>query len=324
MSKILTVSVAAYNVADYLSDTLQSCVNSNSDDLEVIIVNDGSTDSTLQVARDFERRMPSIFKVIDQSNNGYGSTINASLYQASGKYFRYLDGDDWFDTDALLRYINKLKDCNEDAVFSPYTRVYEDGRPEEVRDDLDGYGEGVLSPAGFSNKADIAGCALAFKTELLRDMGFKMTEQCFFTDVEYACLPFANVSTVRVFKEPLYCYRIGREGQSVSVAGIERHWEDIIRVCTRLLFELGDAAFEISEYLGMTVSKECTVPYYYLTIIPPNRDRKLSLIAFDKLVKRYPRIYSRTAELSRRVRTLRRSRFCTYWPLCSRRLGGGR
>lgn len=322
MSKVLTVSVAAYNVGAYLAETLESCIVSNADRLEVIVVNDGSADGTLQVARDFERRIPGTFKVIDKPNGGYGSTINASLAVASGKYFRFLDGDDWLDTEALRSYLDVLGTFDEDVVFTPYTRVYEDGSPEETIDDLPGIDEGRLGIAGLQGKADIAACAMAYRTDLLRTTGFKMTERCFYTDVEYACLPFSHVKTVRVLGEPLYRYRIGREGQSVSSAGIERHWEDIVRVCARLLSELGDAAFDASEYLGMSVAKECLAPYYFITMVPPTSERKKALIGFDRKMKESPRIYGKTSELSRTVRVLRSTRFLAYSALCHRHSGG--
>lgn len=324
MKKQLTVSVAGYNVGPYLAETLESCVVSNMDKLEVIVVNDGSTDDTLEVARGFECRYPGTFKVIDKENGGYGSTINASLEIATGKYFRYLDGDDWFDPGTLERYLESIDKIDSDAVFTPYVRVYEDGSPEEILDDLSGLAEGAYGLPSIASQQEIAACALAYKTQLLQDIHFRMDERCFYTDVEYACLPLADVETIRVLKEPLYRYRIGREGQSVSAAGIERHWPDIIRVCARLLSELGDSAFDISEYLGMSVSRECLAPYYFLTMIPASKGRKEALKAFDAQMRKSPKVYERTAQLSKSVRLLRASRFLAYTALCRRHSEAGR
>ena len=102
MEKILSVSIASYNVEKFIRKALDSCcIPEIMDRLEVIVVNDGSTDSTLEIAREYETKYPETFRVIDKINGGYGSTVNASIRVAAGRYFRLLDGDDWFDRDGL-------------------------------------------------------------------------------------------------------------------------------------------------------------------------------------------------------------------------------
>lgn len=314
--KVLTVSVAAYNIGPYLSKALESCAAAHPEKLEVLVVNDGSSDNTLDIARMFEKRNPQIFKVIDKENGGYGSTINAALQEAQGRYFRYLDGDDWFNPEALDCYIELLEHSFDDAVFTPYTRVFENGAPSVVWDDLSAYTEGRYCLDDLSEAPRIAACALAYRTDLLKSIGFKMTERCFYTDVEYACLPFAYVKSVRLSKLPLYRYRIGREGQSVSLSGIERHYKDIIRVCARLLHELNDTVLQSSRYLLRSVARECVAPFNFITKIPPSVERKADLMAFDSALRQRPVVSDEVARLSRRVRLLRTTMFHAYAPLC--------
>ena len=98
MKKILSVSIASYNVEKILSQTLDSClVPEIMDKLEVIVVNDGSKDGTAAVAEEYVKKAPETFVLINKENGGYGSTVNAGIQAATGKYFRLLDGDDWFD-----------------------------------------------------------------------------------------------------------------------------------------------------------------------------------------------------------------------------------
>ena len=95
MEKILSVSIASYNVEKFIRKALDSCcIPEIMDRLEVLVVNDGSTDGTLQIAREYEKQYPQTFRVIDKKNGGYGSTVNASIKAATGRYFRLLDGDD--------------------------------------------------------------------------------------------------------------------------------------------------------------------------------------------------------------------------------------
>ena len=103
----------------YLNSCVDSLVNTNVLDLlEIIIVNNGSKDNTLKIAKDYEKRYPQSVVVIDKQNGHYGSCINASLKIATGKYFRVLDSDDWLDSNALNVALNSLSKINTDVYFS--------------------------------------------------------------------------------------------------------------------------------------------------------------------------------------------------------------
>lgn len=314
--KILSVSVAAYNVGDYLKGALQSCLSAHADRLEVIVVNDGSTDNTLEIARDYQLRYPGVFKVIDKRNGGYGSTLNAALDIATGKYFRYLDGDDWFDMELLEGYLSILDKRDEDAVYTPYSRVYEGDGHLELRDGLCDFDEGSYGMRDLQEAPHLAACSLAYRTDLLRGMGFRMTERCFYTDVEYAVLPFIRVTTVYVSKLPIYRYRIGREGQSVSLEGIERHYGDILRVCVRLLREIRDEDLRASDYLQRCLVSECATAYRFLTRIPPAGSRRAALKEFDGILKGRKAVYRAVCGRSKRAQLLRATLFLAYTPLC--------
>ena len=117
MDKILSVSIASYNVEKFLGQTLDSClVPEIMEKLEVIVVNDGSKDGTAAVAEEYVKKAPDTFVLINKENGGYGSTVNAGIQAATGKYFRLLDGDDWFDRDGLREFIGILENR---AVRSP-------------------------------------------------------------------------------------------------------------------------------------------------------------------------------------------------------------
>lgn len=315
-NKILTVSIAAYNVEQYLSETLDSCLTTDSDSLEVIVVNDGSSDETLEIARNYENRFPDAIKVIDKENGGYGSTINASLEVANGKYFRYLDGDDRFDPKALSRYLNLLKHSDEDVVYTPYTRFYETGKPSDLEDELLEYDEGIYELSKLKRTAHIGACCLAYKTDLLRKSHFSMTERCFYTDVEYAALPFLHVQSIRVSKIALYLYRIGRVGQSVSIEGIERHCTDLVRVCTRLFKCIDSETLERNQYYRDYLIQECATAYSFLTMVPPVAERKACLRQFDHTLRKNASMYSAVGKKSRRATLLRITGFALYAPIC--------
>ena len=115
MSKILTVSVAAYNVEKYLDQTLASLNDARFlNDIEVLVVDDGSMDGTADIALKYQAMAPDSFKYIAKENGGHGSTINKGLELAHGKYFRVLDGDDWVVRNGFAEYIYRLKQSDAD------------------------------------------------------------------------------------------------------------------------------------------------------------------------------------------------------------------
>jgi glycosyltransferase involved in cell wall biosynthesis len=145
MEKIMSVSIASYNVEKFIRKALDSCcVPEIMDRLEVLIVNDGSTDGTLEIAREYESRYPDTFRVIDKENGGYGSTVNASIRAAAGKYFRLLDGDDWFDAEGLQKLIEELEEAEEDMIIAQFKRVFEEDGHEELRDEAKDIDEKVM------------------------------------------------------------------------------------------------------------------------------------------------------------------------------------
>lgn len=236
MDKILTISIAAYNVEKFLFETLSSLKCKNIDKLEVIIVNDGSKDGTLDVANSFVESYPNTFKLVNKENGGYGSTINKGIEFATGKYFKQLDGDDKFDTENLDKFIEELEKIDVDIAYTPFyywtddklTPVYcglED--KSATNNSLDEY---LKDFNGYLQMH-----SLAFRTSLLKDNGIKILENCFYTDTEYALYPFKYAKTAKFFDFPLYLYRIGLEGQSVSQTGVRKHFKDYEKVINSIL-----------------------------------------------------------------------------------------
>lgn len=238
-NKILTLSIAAYNVEIFLRDTLNSliCTAENMEQLEVFIVDDGSNDGTLEIAEEYASKWPHTFFPVKKENGGHGSTLNYSMKHARGKYFKMLDGDDWLNTEELSRYIKILEDSSADIVLSPYKRIYEDGSPDMVvsRHKLNENKIYDIDHLGADQLKYIHAAELAVKTVLLQDKHVEIKEKSFYTDDEYVFFSCLYASTVLWIPECLYCYRIGIDGQSVSLEGMKRNWKDPAGVITHIL-----------------------------------------------------------------------------------------
>lgn len=292
--KLLSVSIAAYNVEQFLKQTLESFLVSDKllEYLEVIIVSDGSSDHTVEIAREYEKKYPGCFVVVDKENGGYGSTINSSLKIACGKYFKTVDGDDWVDTKGLETLLDFLKMCEVDLIISKFSTV----------SDVDGSVQEITNGLIYNNKVEdydyileydkppfLTMHALTFKTELLRQCGLKITEKCFYTDAELVMKPLPYIRDVVKLDANIYMYRIGREGQSISLRSRLKHMDEAVRVnlvkCALIKRVFGNDSISSikKEYLGTAILHDIAFQYYFFLVLN-KRESLEALREFDRAV----------------------------------------
>ena len=125
--KTLSIVIPTYNMSAYLCRCLDSVTREDiPSSLELIVVNDGSTDNSLAIMQEYETKRPDIVKIINKTNGHYGSCVNAALKVATGKYFRILDADDWFDTNQLIQFLKKTETIDVDLIITPRTEHFQD------------------------------------------------------------------------------------------------------------------------------------------------------------------------------------------------------
>ena len=132
--KVLTVAIPVYNTEKYLKRCFDSVlIGEILDDIEIVAVNDGSKDHSIDILKDYEGRYPGTVVVVDKENGGHGSAVNAALDHATGRYFRVLDSDDWFFSGDFVEMVRRLRSEKADVVISNYAKefVY-DGRTEDL------------------------------------------------------------------------------------------------------------------------------------------------------------------------------------------------
>ena len=245
MSKILTISVAAYNVENYISNTLESLLVDDIDDIEILVEDDGGIDNTANIVKEYEEKYPNVVKLIHKENGGYGSTINKSLEIATGKYFKQLDGDDWYDSNNFKKFLELLRNIDTDVVYTPYKEFYENKKKYILKD---------FFSNKFEKEYDIEDIILeathhlnmytvCYKTEILKKSKLKLLEKCFYTDTQYAMYPIASANTIYITHYPIYVYRLGNEGQSVSLNGAIKHYQDHIKVSKDIINFYNDNKF---------------------------------------------------------------------------------
>ncbi len=212
MSKLLSVSVASYKVEDYIRNTLESCVVPEiMDKLEVLVILDGVVDGTPDIAREFEEKYPDTFRVIEKENGGYGTTVNRGVNEATGKYFKLLDGDDTFDKEGLTRLIHELEDTDADWVVSSKRLIQEkDGVSkvespvsDELIDELDGQ---TLRAEMIDFDLYCSMWNNTVKTEILKEHLPTLPGNCLYTDELFNVYFLPYVLKVKFVLDPVYEY----------------------------------------------------------------------------------------------------------------------
>ena len=229
--KILTVVVPVYKVEAYINKCLDSLVvpQDKMDRLEVIVVNDGTPDNSAEMAREYEKRFPGVFRIIDKENGGHGSAWNRGLKEAQGKYIRFLDSDDWFDNANFVRLLDRLETIDADIIFSDYNRVYlEDGRSvlypiNETPDNQTAETSDFNWPAQNMNVSNF--WYSTYRTALLQPLCPLFLEGVSHDDSILFVVPIIRARKVHYAAGPLYNYLLGRPGQSIDVSLIRRHYK---------------------------------------------------------------------------------------------------
>ena len=302
--KLLTLIIPVYNTSRYLPRCLRSVLVPEAlERLELILINDGSTDSSVSILLRAERRYPQTVRVIDKENGGHGSAINEGLRAASGRYLRVLDSDDWFDTPAFLRYLDALEGCEEDLIVTPYTQEYA-AADQRVFVRYDRLTDGKSCSLGElelnGNMPYVPLAAATWNTELLRRCGLRLSEHCSYVDMQYILFPIPWVKRVRFIDACVYRYFIGRAGQSMDPAQFLKNIPQHERVLRSLIdfyaaqrHTLGTAA---RDYIERVIS---LMTYTHLELLCRRMPGRLAAFRrcrdFDAFLRRTaPEIYRRT------------------------------
>lgn len=305
-SKLITIIVPTYNMEAYLDRCLSSLVvgDVNSllmQELEVIVVNDGSTDSSSAIAHQFEDRFPATFKVIDKSNGNYGSCINVALPQVKGRFVKILDADDWYDTDVFVEFMTFLKTTDVDMVYSAFDTV----NPEGKRIGVNELKEPHLQPLPF---ADHPSChsllcmhGVTYRRALFDGLDYHQTEGIYYTDTEWIFLPMARVKTFTYFPKVLYRYFRGRPGQTMNPKVFQQNQRNLFLALYTRISIYQSCLKEGGKWNGIDINIDyirhrCIMSveneYFYLIARQRNAEFAACLSELDDTIsKRFPEFY---------------------------------
>lgn len=223
-NKVLSVIIPMYNSVSYIDKCLQSFVMDAGymDQIEVIVVNDGSQDGCDQIVKDYIEQYPDTFKMISQENGGHGAAVDAGINMCSGQYFKVVDADDWVLTDNIPQYIDTLKLIDSvDLVVSGYQQY--DIRNGEYRTIGENTSEDIVYltmkelMAGWNVYRNIFTIhGITYRTRFYRIYSVFLPHKVSYDDMIYITVAASMAATVCILNQKLYVYRIGDVEQSVS------------------------------------------------------------------------------------------------------------
>lgn len=298
--KILTVIVPVYNTEKYIKRCLDSLDNKEiNDKLEVLVVSDGSKDNAINIAKEYSKRLPDTFKIIEKENGGHGSTINKGLELATGKYFRVLDSDDWVDSVNFVEFVKRLEDQDADLVVTDYSKefIYEGKSEKIVYKNLEPNKKYIFDKFDLNilNGEYFVMATSTYKTEVLRKSNLKLMEKTFYVDMQYNVVPIPYVNSFVYFDLDIYRYFIGRLDQSVNTASfVKNHLnhDKVVKYLIDYYSNLTDISDTKKEYIRI-ILKYILFTHYSIYCIYFKKKRQ-----GYKLVKEFDKyLYNKNKEL---------------------------
>mgnify|MGYP002968197359 CR=1 FL=1 len=236
--KYISFAIPCYNSQDYMAHAIETILPGG-EDVEIIIVNDGSKDRTSEIAHDYMEKYPTIVKVVDKENGGHGDAVNSGLAHATGKYFKVVDSDDWVDEDALHKILEVLRHMEEDAmeldmlianyVYEKFGTAhkkvihYRNVLPQDEIFRWDDMGH-------FHLDQYILMHSVIYRTDMLKLIQLHLPKHTFYVDNIYVYYPLPHVRKIYYMDVDFYRYFIGREDQSVNEKVMIKRIDQQIRV----------------------------------------------------------------------------------------------
>lgn len=320
MGIVITFAITAYNCGQYLRRTLSSFLDPKYlPAIEIIVVDDGSTDDTPEIAMEYVRKYPKSFRLIRKENGGWGSAVNTGIKNARGKYFMVVDGDDFIETGELGKVVESLSEKESDLFVLGYYEYYlktgerilkkptvripagrvvsleEKGVWSEEAPSAQDQDEAEYSAEDALRSIYMNIHAMIYRTEMLRKSRIRITRHSFYVDKELNTKVIAKAKNMTFLDRYLYVYCKEVSGQSMSREGFEEHIEEHMAVCLRILRlirQLPDGKKKefLNDYAVQCVNRT----YGFFLILSPTDLNRRRLYTFDrKLDTEFPDIYAR-------------------------------
>ena len=242
--KLLSIAIPSYNSENYMRNCIESLLPGG-EEVEIIIVNDGSKDGTAAIADEYAEKYPTIVKAIHQENGGHGEAVNAGLRAATGLYYKVVDSDDWVNEEAYLKILKKLAELVQtnnmvDMMLSNYVYEKEGKKHKKVMQYRTAFPTNKVftwDDVKFLHVGQyIMMHSVIYRTQMLKECGLELPKHTFYVDNIFIYHPLPYVQKLYYMDVNFYRYYIGREGQSVQEKVMIGRIDQQIRV-TKLIID---------------------------------------------------------------------------------------
>lgn len=316
--KLLSFIIPSYNCRQFLGKCVESMLCPEVlDQLDIIIVNDGSTDDTSAIAQSYCDRYPNSVRLINQQNKGHGGALNAGCAAAMGKYLKVIDADDWVETENLPAFLSALENCQSDVVLTHhYTRNVSTGQTRNWKSYPQAFGvtmtmeQITACPNDFFRSLTFHG--ITYRTDFYCREGIALSEHVFYEDQEYSTIPCCSAESITCFDLFLYNYRIGDMNQSMSDANQLKRLGHSETVMDRLLREYETRELSAAGKAFFQTKIKIFVLGYLITVLLADKNKSAGRKRAEKMMtlleEKIPEAYAMACKQYKVFRILNRLR----------------
>ena len=221
--KLLSIAIPCYNSEAYMEKCIESLLKGG-EEVEILVVNDGSSDRTAEIADAYAEKYPTIIKAIHQENGGHGEAVNAGIRNATGLYFKVVDSDDWVNEEAYKQILKTLEELTRgpktlDMLISNFVYEKQGASRKKVMqyrhclpvNEIFGWDSVHMSKGKY-----LLMHSIIYRTKLLHECGLELPKHTFYVDNLFAFEPLPFVKNMYYLDVNFYRYFIGRDDQSVN------------------------------------------------------------------------------------------------------------
>lgn len=291
MEKILSIVIPSYNTEKYIDECLPTMLSDSFiDEIEILIINDGSKDNTAKLAQKYVDMYPNSIRLINKENGGHGSVLNRGIKEATGKYYKVIDGDDWVKTEGLENLVVFLKTTDADMILNPIFWYHVGTQNMELKN---------LNALCYNTELEFEKICdeinvvhihgVTYKTSILRDNGIMFQENCFYEDQEFDIYPQLYIDKIVFLEEPVYVYRIGEPTQSINIQNVIRNKNMSEKIISNLINYYNGLPEEITEirrnHLAKVISRIMNNHSSLYLKMPFGKNAKKGLKEYFDLIK---------------------------------------
>ena len=240
--KLLSIAIPCYNSQDYMRHAIETLL-AGGEDVEILVVNDGSKDKTADIAAEYQQKYPTIVRAIYKENGGHGDAVMTGLKNAPGLYFKVVDSDDWVDEACLKRVLAQLRAFTEqkeeiDMLICNYVYDKVGVKHKHVMQYRHAVPQNRVfdwNETRFKIGEYLLMHSVIYRTQVLRDCGMVLPKHTFYVDNIFVYQPLPYVKSMYYMDLDLYRYFIGRSDQSVNESVMVKRVDQQLRVTRHMI-----------------------------------------------------------------------------------------